>query len=640
MNFISKIAPKTIYSNIYNDVYWSKEGGLEEKTHVFIEGNKLKERWVTKENFTIFELGFGAGLNFLATKRAWENSRRLGSLNYISVELHPIPRTTLREILLEFEELKEHTEEFLAQYPENFYKIHRIEFQSSKIFLTIWIGTALDALKELYFYADAFFLDGFSPSKNPDMWSKEIFAWLKKHSQKFSTFSTYSVSKTVKENALENGFEIQTQKGFGTKREMLIGKLNLNDTYNLVKKYFPFPTHKNNLQNITILGSGLSGLCLGYSFSLRDIKVTIIDENPTLGANASSNPLGYFFPKLTKKLTTASELSLIGTRFTQNRISLWNKQLNQTIGENLGVFLYFSNQREKENFESAFQSHNLEPDLLKEKEVSILGESKTLLHFKLGGYFKPLEFSKAMVDYLNLQGTRFQFGQKIAKLTFDKTWKLWDTDQHLVWETEILILANSFGILDFEQAKLPFQKIRGQICLLPSELQYYEKTPFLTEDTYLISNDNILLLGATFNPYDSNPNPNPEHNELLLRRLRNSLPNLTFIDGKNLFSKVGFRANSKDRLPVLGCLPIETEYKKDYKNFQKGYSDKNYPFGKVYPNLYVLSGMGSKGISYAPVLAESLVSLICGEAPAIPISILEALHPARFIMRDIMRKTI
>lgn len=636
MNFI-KIAPKILYSKIYNDIYWSKEGGLEEKNYVFIEANQLKKRWAAKENFTIFELGFGAGLNFFATKIAWENSQTQGFLHYISTELHPIPKDTLREILIEFEELENHSLEFLEQYPENFFNIHRLEFKNSKIFLTLWIGNALDALKKLYFYADAFFLDGFSPPKNPEMWSKEIFSQMKFHSKEFSTFSTYSVAKVIKENAIENGFEIQTQKGFGTKKEMLLGKLKQSSSQNLVKKYFPMPIYNKALHKISIIGAGLSGLWLGYSFTLRNKKVTIIDEDITLSKNASSNPLGYFFPKLTKNPTLASELSLLGTTFTSYRISTLNKEFSETIGENTGVYLCFSNLKEKEDFESAIQSHNINPDLIEEKQVCILGEKKTVLHFKLGGYFKPFYFSQSMRNSLKSQGVEFLLGKKIQKLSYNGTWKLWD-HKGLFLETEILILANSFGILDFEQSQLPFQKIRGQICFLPNEFKYQEKAPFILEDTYLISINEVQILGATFNPYDSNPFESPEHNELLLSRLRNSISNLPFYNGKNLSSKVGFRANSKDRLPVFGSLPIIEEYKKDYKNFQKGHNEKNYPFGKTYPNLYILAGMGSKGISYSSILAESLVALICGEAPPVPISILEGLHPARFIMRDIMHK--
>ncbi|MCX7997533.1 MAG: FAD-dependent 5-carboxymethylaminomethyl-2-thiouridine(34) oxidoreductase MnmC [Leptospiraceae bacterium] len=640
MNFLSKLEPKVIYSQIYQDIYWSKEGGFQEKEYVFVEGNSLKKRWATKESFTIFELGFGAGLNFLATKKAWDSSPRESTLHYISTELHPIPKDTLREILSEFEEVKEEREEFLKYYPEKFFKIHRLEFKSSKIFLTLWIGNALEAFKELHFYADAYFLDGFSPSKNPEMWSMEVFKQMRLHSKEFSTFSTYSVSKTVRENAIANGFEIQTQKGFGTKKEMLIGKLNLNSRESLTKKYFPNPFYIELPKTIAILGAGISGLCLGYSFTLRAKKVTILDENFTLGENASSNPLGYFFPKLTKKPTVASELSLLGTIFTSQRLQVWNEVLRKVIGENLGVNLYFQNVKEREDFLVAFQSHHLDRDLLVEKKVFISKEEKTCLHLILGGYFKPLEFSKSMFEYLQAKGVEFQFGKKVRKITFEKTWKLWDESGILLHETEVLILANSYGMSDFAQVNLPLQKIRGQICFLPKDFEYEEKPPFLVEDTYCISVDEHKLLGATFNPFDADPNVNPDHSELLLSRLRNSISSVPFYDGKSLQARVGFRSNTRDRLPILGAVPIVEEYKKDYKNFQKGYSDSKYPCGNVYPNLYILGGMGSKGISYAPILAESLVSLICGEAPPISIPILEALHPARFILRDIMNKKI
>lgn len=635
MQITQKLGKQILYSPKFQDIYWSRENGLFEKEYVFLQGNSLYERWKQDRDFTIFELGFGAGLNFLTTWKAWREGKYNSTLNYISTEAFPIPKSEIRDILLDFPELENLSSIWLNYYDDWSFGVHKFFFPKDHLHLTLWIGDALECLIQLPFLADAFFLDGFSPSKNPELWSKQIFTNLVKHVNGYASFSTYSVSNSVKTNAQEAGFTIFQTKGFGKKKSMLKGEMYSKNNFYESKKFLPIPSlvNKKNLE-VTIIGTGLAGLNLGYFLLKRGIKAYFLDACSGVGENASCNPLGYFSAKLTKNPTIASRLSLLGVDFTSRMLSIWNEELGIEVGKDVGLF-HVLNLEEIKDLQANVQAHNLPAEYLQitEKEVIFFGKKYFLkgVFIKKGGYFYPFKFCQYMYNFLKEKGVIFEWNSKVCKIENSDGWKLFDKSGNLLKQTQYLILCNSYHLNEFEITKeISIQKIRGQIAILDSQKHFFSNyIPILFEDTYLVGDEFQTILGATFNPKDQNLQVNLEHNILLLSRLKNYLQEINPLEGKNFPARVGFRANTKDRLPLLGCVPKVEDYKKFYQN--------NSFEPQVYENLYILSALGSKGIAYAPILAETLVSLLFEEPPALPLDIIEALHPARFILRDLKK---
>ena len=159
----------TPYSETYQDVYNSAQGGLAQAHHVFLRGNGLPERWRGRRTFAVLETGFGTGLSFLATLRAWrEDPGRCDRLHFVSIEKHPFQADDLAVLLKEFPDFRS---ELLSRWPMLVPGMHRLEFERGNVVLTLFFGDIADGLQQLQMAADAIYLDGFAPTKNPQMWA-------------------------------------------------------------------------------------------------------------------------------------------------------------------------------------------------------------------------------------------------------------------------------------------------------------------------------------------------------------------------------------------------------------------------------------------------------------------------------------
>jgi len=215
----------TPYSTIYDDVYHSAQGGLAQARHVFLGGNDLPARWIGADHFVILETGFGLGLNFLATWHAWRESRARGRLHFVSAEKHPFRRDDLAELLAPHTELAALADELLQQWPPLTQGSHSLNFARDKVTLTLLLGDARTMLPQLTTKLDALYLDGFAPSKNPDLWSPELLATLTRLCKGNSTLATWSVAGNVRRALEQAGWRLKRRPGFAGKREMLVGCL-------------------------------------------------------------------------------------------------------------------------------------------------------------------------------------------------------------------------------------------------------------------------------------------------------------------------------------------------------------------------------------------------------------------------------
>lgn len=221
-------ADGTPYSDTFDDVYHSADGGLGQARHVFLAGNDLPRRWQGRERFVILETGFGLGLNFLATWAAWRaDPQRCARLHFVSCELHPFSREDLATLHARWPELAPLAAELQARWPVLTPGLHRLHLDSGRVTLTLYLGDARDGLDRLTLRADAFYLDGFSPARNPELWSERIFHLLASLAAADATLATWSVAGHVREGLRRAGFELKKSPGFGGKRQMLRGRRTL-----------------------------------------------------------------------------------------------------------------------------------------------------------------------------------------------------------------------------------------------------------------------------------------------------------------------------------------------------------------------------------------------------------------------------
>jgi len=207
------------YSKRFEDRYFSREDGRAETQEVFLTGNRLPERWQQGEHFQIAELGFGTGLNFLETLALWhKHAPPKARLTFTSFELYPLSRYEIARALLSWPDLCELATPLLDQWP-----IEKTA-QFGHITLKLITGDACTTLPHWQGVADAWFLDGFSPAKNPQLWQAGLMQSVYDHTTNGGTFSTYTAAGSVRRNLQAAGFRVERVKGFGNKRQRLQGQ--------------------------------------------------------------------------------------------------------------------------------------------------------------------------------------------------------------------------------------------------------------------------------------------------------------------------------------------------------------------------------------------------------------------------------
>jgi tRNA U34 5-methylaminomethyl-2-thiouridine-forming methyltransferase MnmC len=209
------------YSPAFGDHFYCREDGRAECGHVFLAGNGLPERWKAGGAFVIGELGFGTGLNFCETWRVWKQ-QAAGSLHFISFELHPMDRADIDKALSRWPEISAERQALVAAWPD---KPHgEIPLQMAEdVLLTVICGEAFANLSVRSETFDAWYLDGFAPSRNPAMWSADILKAVHDHTAPGGTFATYAAAGFVRRNLVAAGFQVERRPGFAGKREMLCG---------------------------------------------------------------------------------------------------------------------------------------------------------------------------------------------------------------------------------------------------------------------------------------------------------------------------------------------------------------------------------------------------------------------------------
>jgi len=205
-------------SSLYDDIYFSTENGIEESRAVFLDGIDAPDVWQGRDQFTICELGFGTGLNFLNTVRLWmDNSVKNQCLNYLAVELHPLSKVEINKAV-HWGELEDHKTAFLGHYPKASFNLYdgRVSFQLLR-------GDCVQCLRQTTAKIDAWYMDGFAPAKNPDMWSEQIFDQMTRLSNDRARVATFTSAGFVRRGLLAAKFQMSKRAGYGKKREMLSG---------------------------------------------------------------------------------------------------------------------------------------------------------------------------------------------------------------------------------------------------------------------------------------------------------------------------------------------------------------------------------------------------------------------------------
>lgn len=634
----------TPVSREFDDIYFSPENGLEETRHVFIQGNRLEERLSstpTRRAFSILELGFGTGLNFFAVWQLWRNCKSRSNsrvLRFFSFEKYPLEIDDIRKAISSFPELSEMLEIFLEKYKLLVPGCNTFLFEKENLVLDLWIGDAIQYLPEVSGKFDAFFLDGFAPSKNPELWGENISIQIKRLSNKNTTLATFTVARSVKDCLSNAGFTLSKVPGYGRKREMLIGIYESEPEPD--SNPIPFLRKNYSLdqipEKVSVLGGGLAGASVARALAWRGIKVEIWDDRNTL--RASSVPMAVSHPHITKLQTPTSLWTL---RCLGNSFRRYSDLLSKDSYGISGTLQLSGEDLPWARLEEGVKAHSLSKE-----SAELMPELGDKYPENAKGIFYPFGFwtdtpilTEKLLDHPNIllkQG-------KVGSISFEKEeWTLFSETKEILCKTEVLILANSFGIESllqdlWEESPFSLRSVRGQLEILEDPNIGSEKDPIRVGDKYLTPAKNgIRVNGSTFDEFDLDPNVRVKDKEEILGYSQKTFLGVNWDQIKVRSEFVGIRSQTPDRFPILGPIHSPEPFRKIYSGIGLPKNrKKDFPFLEPQKNLFVFGGLGSRGVLSSLLGGEILAEILLNEPLSIENSLYSSLHPSRFLYREI-----
>ena len=281
--------PAAPVSPHFGDVYHSRAGALPQARHVFVAGNGLPGRWQGREHFVVLETGFGLGNNFLATWDAWrQDPARCERLVFVSVEKHPLKRADLARVHAA-SPLPALAAQLVERWPPLTPGLHSLSFESGRVALLLGLGDARALAQQLVLQADALYLDGFAPSRNPELWDAWLLKSLARHAAPGMTAATWSISRPMRRSLAALGFEVELAPGFANTPEMTVARFAPRHTPQRPAGREPVAP---GARRALIIGAGLGGAACALALSRQGVACTVLDALPGPAQARSGNPAG------------------------------------------------------------------------------------------------------------------------------------------------------------------------------------------------------------------------------------------------------------------------------------------------------------------------------------------------------------
>ncbi|PFG45942.1 tRNA 5-methylaminomethyl-2-thiouridine biosynthesis bifunctional protein [Vibrio sp. ES.051] len=650
----------TPVSDQFDDVYFSNVNGLEETRYVFLKQNHLPERWQTFEQrrFVISETGFGTGLNFLAVWQWFREFRHnspeapLKELHFISFEKYPLSKADLKKAHEAWPELAEYAKKLQQYYPAAVPECHRIVLEDGAVTLDLWFGDIKDCMPQVPYtehgLTDAWFLDGFAPSKNPEMWNQHLFDGMAKLAKQDCTVATFTAAGFVRRGLNDAGFTMKKVKGFGTKRDMIAGSM---EQRNMHSNHLPWfhRTAATNHDSIAIIGGGIASATLAKTLVRRGQNVTLYCKDTQPAKGASGNRQGAVYPLLNGPHAGVSRVFAPAFLFARQFV----EQAAESIEFDhdwCGVTQLMWDEKSAEKLGKMLNG-NFPPELIHklsaEDTTAKIGLPIDMasVHYPLGGWLCPAELTGGLITQLE-QTNLFsvQFEHNVESLEWSDTNQLWAlTANAQTFEHSVVVIANGHEFQALSQtADLPMGKVKGQVSHAPATETLSKLKTVLCYDGYMTPvnpSNQHLCIGASYDrnhlDYEFDASAQKDNAKKLLQ----CIPNQQWtkeVDISNNLSRQAIRCVSRDHLPFVGNVSGFETIKAQYAHLQGKKQDQVETI-RHYPNLFCFLGLGSRGLSSAPLLAEVLASQICGDPLPLPVDVLTGLHPSRMWVRKLRK---
>jgi tRNA 5-methylaminomethyl-2-thiouridine biosynthesis bifunctional protein len=673
----------------FSDIYFSGDGPAETR-HVFLAGNLLAERFFAGGSLTICEFGFGTGLNFLETSALFDAAKaRAARLHFVSVEAAPLSASDLARTHVWPEHIRR-AERLRARLPPLAPGLHALEIDDD-VTLTLAYGDAFEVLRGLEGQVDAWFFDGFAPAKNPQMWRPELFVQAARLSRRGATFATYTVAGDVRRALTAAGFVCDKRQGFGRKKEMLVGTYEGRHVFGPQAEGHPpplagkaasgeaasrrkskaidlicpapagasrrLPRKRGNrvlavisslefasrtvateagirarrarwFQNasaarlnpgdtLAIIGGGIAGASLAYAARRAGLRPTII-EAEGLAAGASGNVAGLIMPRLDLGAAPAARFFTAAYLHTIRLLIA----LDGDVFRQCGVLLGAGDERAHRRHDALAAAQLLPEGWIERRNGG--------LWFPQGGVVDPERLvaalaSDALIIRARARGLRRREDVVVVDLGAGRSEAF-----------SAAVLANGCAALRFWEARtLPLRPVAGQIDWFPDAAAPAHGVAFGPYAAPALRGG--LVVGSTYEPGASDAEASLAATRSNLTAIAAFAPHLAAgLDARDSKRRASLRCQTPDRIPVAGPLPDWEFFGAHYDDLRLGRT-RDYPTAQMIPRTQILAGLGSRGLVTAPLAAAHLVAEMTGTLSPLDFAQAEALHPARFFIRDLKR---
>ena len=581
----------------FDDLYFSADDGYGEAHHVFLAGNELPQRLATASHFTIAETGFGTGLNFLALLALLDDraisDQRPCQIDYISVESRPLPAAVIAQSHQAFPALTNYSRDLVAALPPYWPGLHRCDFFDGRVRLHLIYGDAADALAKADFSADAWFLDGFTPAKNPQLWTSDLLQSVGRLTRAGGSFATFTAARLVRQRLIDAGFDVEKRPGFGRKRDMLAGR----------KVSAVAPSLDLANCRIGIIGGGIAGASVAAGLAARGLVPHLVEAGEGLAGGASGNRLAVQSPRLSVDHNAASRLSADCLSYAAR----CSDAAAATIADKVISLDWPAREAVRQaKFRTQFWPEDLMQFVDMASASSVAG-----IQLSLGGvlyrYGRVVDPIRLTAHLANGAVTHFGFQVKNISRGNGQFHLLAADGRHLTFERLVIAggadLAGLHAMLAVTGINIDVTS--GQVSHVPTNADLADLQAGISFGGYLTPvKDGFHELGATFDRearVEALPSAHLHNRQLLPDDLACCLT-----DTAGFGARVSRRASTADRNPV---------------------------FGKIDDDLFVLGALGARGLTLAPLLGDMLAAAIAEMPVTLDRDIRRTLDPYRFRLR-------
>lgn len=644
-------ADGTPCSAVFDEAYHRTDDALGQVRHIFLGGNRLPERWRGREAFVIVETGFGLGLNFLATWAAWrDDPQRPARLHFVSVEKFPFRVQDLRHcleamlVLPGMTQLAPLVQKLCDVWPGPVAGWHRLE-PAPGVVLSVGFGDFFDLMPSLRAGADAFYLDGFTPETNADLWTPNVFKTLGRLARDGATLATHTAVEAVRRDLIGAGFQVAPRAGHGGKPDVLAG--DYAPPYRM-RRYDPPTVPPQRAREAIVVGAGMAGAAMVRRLVARGWRVRLFERAQAPGTAASGNPAGVFHPQLSVDDNVLSRLTRVGFLYA---LSQWRTLPGGLPGHADGLLQIATDDDQAHALQQLIAAHRYPQTYAKWVDAAqasaLAGE--TLAHggvwFPEGGWLAPAMLCRAeLVAAGPLLDARY--GVNVERLErCNGRWTAIDEAGHVLAEADAIVVTaadSSQKLLAPYLAPefLPVKRVRGQLTFLPPDMLTNLRVP-VCGDGYVTPSSlggTGPITGATYGFDDPAEAIRVTDHQANLLRLAALLPAHanTLGDGglasehaaAELGGRTAFRSMVPDRLPMAGQLPDMAILDTQRQRLGGGHL-RDLP---RLDGLYASFAFGSRGLVFASLCAELVASQIEGEPWPVGSDLADAIDPARYLM--------